>query len=229
MTNTLVPSGSTVAFGASTTWGWGGGSGGYSAAEGGYEGDGYPRQLAAMNNWVVPNYGIVGDALTAPTTHDPVNARQRFQDFIATNYDIHGIVAWIGTNDLSTGATATQIVNAYRAMIGSATAVAAPLFLCTIQPQGWGSTDQKEIYREQVNNWIRQGHADAGVYYAIDVEQALKGSNSRVMDSRFIANGISANPQTGYPHLSVPGYGVVAQSVTSGMASPVNSLPLVTY
>jgi lysophospholipase L1-like esterase len=218
--------GSTVAFGASTTWGWGAGSGGYSAAEGGYEGDSYPRQLAAMTGWDVDNQGIAGDKLTAGSAHDTyTNALFRFEAYVAANPGQRAIVVWIGINDITSGQAPSLLKTGYTRMITAAAAAGTPLFLMTLQPVGLAAGSAYELAREDVNNWIRAGHGA----YVIDVEPKLAGSSLNVMNNVYIANGHSANPQTGYPHLSVVGYAVVAQAVTTGTNSPVTSVPLVTY
>lgn len=216
----------TVAFGASTTWGWGAGSGGYSAAEGGYEGDSYPSQLAAMTGWPVDNQGIAGDKLTAGSDHDTyTNALFRFEAYVAANPSSRAMVVWIGVNDITSGQAASLLKTGYTRMISAAQTAGVPIFIMTLQPVGLAIGSASELVREDVNNWIRNGNGA----YVIEAETKLAGSNPTVMNSTYIANGHSANPQTGYPHLSVVGYAVVAQAVTTGTNSPVTSVPQVTY
>ncbi|TVZ00493.1 hypothetical protein EAS64_38410 [Trebonia kvetii] len=215
-----------LAFGSSTTWGWGGGSGGFSEASADYEGDSYPRQLAALSGWNVLNYGIVGDRVTTATTHDPHPCSVRFATMLADNRDADAVVIWIGENDVSNGSTATQIVNGYKQLIAMANTAGTKTFIATLPGTNYSATAAKEVTRQQVNNWIRQDHGQDG---CVEVEGALMGASRRVMASGYVADGMTANPQTGYPHLTPVGYAVVAQTMYLALLNPACPIPPVTY
>jgi lysophospholipase L1-like esterase len=215
-----------LAFGSSSTWGWGGGSGGFSEANGDYEGDSYPRQLAALSGWNVLNYGIAGDRVTTVTAHDPHPCSVRFAAMLARNPDADAVVIWIGENDLSGGSTATQIVNGYKQLIAAASGAGAKAFIATLQGANFSATAAAEVARQQVNNWIRQNHGQDG---CVEAEGALMGASRQVMASGYVANGKTANPQTGYPHLTPVGYAVVAQTMYLALLNPVCPIPPVTY
>lgn len=215
-----------LAFGASATWGWGGGSGGYSKASGGYEGDSYPRQLAALSGWNVLNYGIVGDRVTTATTYDPHPCSVRFATMLAGNPDADAVLIWIGENDVSNGSTATQIVNGYKQLITAANTARIKVFLATLQGANYSATAAKEVTRQQVSNWIRQNHGQDG---CVEAEGALMGASRQVMAPGYVADGKTANPQTGYPHLTPVGYAVVAQTVYLALLNPACPVPQVTY
>jgi len=215
-----------LAFGASVTWGWGGGSGGYGEASGGCEGDSYPRQLAALSGWNVLNYGIAGDRVTTATAHDPHPCSVRFATMLADNPDADAVVVWIGENDISNGSTATQIVNGYKQLIAAANTAGTRIFTATLQSANYSATEAREVTRQQVNNWIRQDHGQDG---CVEVEGALMGASRQVMAPGYVADGKTANPQTGYPHLTPIGYAVVAQTMYLALLNPACPIPPVTY
>ena len=215
-----------LAFGASTTWGWGSGSGGYSQAHGDYEGDSYPRQLAALSRWNVLNYGIVGDQVTAATAHDPAPCPVRFAAILAANPDADAVLVWIGENDVSGGATEAQIIDGYSQLIAAAHTAKTKIFMATLQGANDSATAAKELTRQQVNNWIRQDNGQDG---CVEVEGATMGASRQVMAPGYVANGKTAFPQTGYPHLTPAGYAVVAETMYLALLNPVCSLPQVTY
>lgn len=215
-----------LAFGASATWGWGGGSGGYGRAGDGYEGDSYPRQLAALSRWNVLNYGIAGDRVTMATTHDPHPCSARFATMLADNPDADAVAIWIGEDDVNNGSTATQVIDGYKQLIAAAKTAGAKVFLATLQGANYSATAAKEVTRQHVNNWIRQDHGQDG---CVEVEGALKGASRQVMASGYVADGRTANPRIGYPHLTPVGYAVVAQTMYLALLNPTCPVPPVAY
>ena len=95
-----------------------------------------------------------------------------------------------------------------------------------VQSANYSATDARELTRQQVNNWIRQNHGQDG---CVEVEGALMGASRQVMASGYVADGMTANPQTGYPHLTPVGYAVVAQTMYLALLNPAVPIPPVTY
>jgi lysophospholipase L1-like esterase len=220
--SSCVSAGAIAAFGASTTWGRGGGSGGYSAAVGGTEGTGsYPAQLARITGREVVNAGIVGDRVTGTSAHDPLTGIQRFERFITANPNIKCVVVWEGINDIAAGVKASAVEAGYIQMLAAAKAENVRVFLMTLQPAGFSPNSSQERNRELVNNWIRQGH---GAYGVIDAAAKLAGSAENVMRHNYIADGSGVNPARGYPHLSMTGYRVVASAVANGIEHPAGAV-----
>ena len=124
------------------------------------------------------------------------------------------------------GSTATQIVNGYKQLIATANTAGTKTFTATLQGVNYSATAAREVTRQQVNNWIRQDHGQDG---CVEVEGALMGASRQVMASGYVADGMTANPQTGYPHLTPVGYAVVAQTMYLALLNPACPIPPVTY
>ena len=124
------------------------------------------------------------------------------------------------------GSTATQIVNGYKQLIAAANTAGTKIFTATLQSANYSAMDARELTRQQVNNWIRQNHGQDG---CVEVEGALMGASRQVMAPGYVADGMTANPQTGYPHLTPTGYAVVAQTMYLALLNPAVPIPPVTY
>ena len=213
-----------TAFGASTTWGWGAGSTGYSAATG-TEGFSYPYQLRHAYGWESSNMGIVGDQLTRRSSQDPYfDGTVRFEAYVTAVKDGSvsrptAIVLWEGSNDITstdygtiTPATeACRIAATYTQMLNAAAGAGIPVYLATLQPDQWKASDPREQTRQLLNHWIRDLHGAAG---EIEVDKAVRGDtdNSVAIDYRADPHGPGPNPQ-GVPHLNPIGYNQVAVAV----------------
>lgn len=221
---------SVVAFGDSLTWGAGAGSSWSTGTSGptgsGYEGDSYPKQLAALSGWSVTNEGIAGDLVTAGSVNDVQNGTDRFQDLVPTEPAGTTFVVMLGFNDAAAQKTPTAIVDGYKRMITDAHAADDTIFFATIPPGDWAVTDPREVIREAVNNWIRTVGAADGV---IDAEAAVAGAGATSTPAQYRANGKTANPNSAIPHLTPAGYALIAQAVYNGVTSPVKTLPAASY
>lgn len=216
-----------VAFGDSLTWGAGSGSSdgpGMSGPAGcGYQGDNYPSQLAALSGWQVDCQGINGDMVTSGSVNDALNGTVRFEQLAPGQPAGTVFVAWIGVNDVEHAVGGSQIAAGYTRMIAAAHAAGGLMFLCTLPPIA-GLAAIRETQRQNVNNWVRQGHGQDGT---VDLEAAL-GSPSAI-SAHLTANGQTVNPVTSVPHLNPAGYAVVAGAVYARVTSPVAVLPQVSY
>lgn len=221
---------SVVCFGDSLTWGAGSGSSftaGNAGPEGsGYEGDSYPFQLSMLSDMSVVNQGIFGDMVTSGSANDPINGTDRLQNLIPTLAAGTIIVVLLGINDVAQFKTPTAIVNGYKRMITDAVAASCPLFLATLTPVNWSTSEPRETVRETVNNWIRGPRGQTGV---IDLEAAISNPDHRTMPAQYVANGHTVNPNVGAPHLTPVGYAALAQAVYNGIVSPVVPIPAVSY
>lgn len=216
-----------VAFGDSLTWGAGSGSSngpGMSGPDGnGYQGDNYPSQLAALSGWQVNCQGINGDMVTSGSVNDTLNGTVRFEQLVPTVPAGTVFVVWLGVNDVEQAKAGSQIVTGYTRMITAAHAAGDLVFLCTLPPIA--ALDAiRETQRENVNNWIRQGHGQDGT---IDLEAVL-GTPVR-LSPQLTANGQTVNPVTSVPHLNPVGYAVVASTVYAKVTHPVTVVRPVSY
>lgn len=216
-----------VSFGDSLTWGAGSGSStsaGMSGPAGnGYEGDSYPSQLAALSGWDVTNQGINGDMVTSGSVNDVLNGTVRFEQLVPAVPPGSVLVVWLGVNDVEQAVGGSQIVAGYTRMIAAAHAAGDLVFLATLPPIA-GLAAIRETQRENVNNWIRQGHGQDGT---VDLEAVL--GTPTALSQQLAANGQTVNPVTSVPHLNPAGYAVVAGYVHEKVTHPVTVVPPVVY
>jgi lysophospholipase L1-like esterase len=216
-----------VCFGDSLTWGAGSGSSNGTGVSGptgnGYEGDSYPAQLAALSGWQVSNQGINGDMVTSGSVNDALNATVRFEQLAPTEPAGTAFVVWAGVNDVEHAVGGSQIVVGYARMIAAAHDAGSTVFLAILPPIA-GLAAIRETQRQNVNNWIRQGHGQDGT---VDLEAVL--GTPTVLSAQYAANGQTVNPVTSVPHLNPLGYAVVASTVHEKVTHPVVVVPPVTY
>lgn len=216
-----------VCFGDSLTWGAGSGSSNGTGMSGpagsGYQGDSYPSQLAALSGWAVTNQGINGDMVTSGSVNDALNGTVRFEQLVPAEPPGTTFVVWLGVNDVEQAVGGSQIVTGYTRMITAAHAAGDLIFLATLPPVA-GLAAIRETQRQNVNNWIRQGHGQDGT---IDLEAVL--GTPVTLSPKFAANGQTVNPVTSVPHLNPLGYAVVASTVYAKVTHPVAVLPPVSY
>jgi hypothetical protein len=189
----------------------------------GYEGDSYPSQLAALSGWAVANEGINGDMVTSGSANDPLNGTVRFEQLVPTVPPGATFVVWIGVNDVEHAVGGSQIVAGYTRMIAAAHAAGDLIFLATLPPIA-GLAAIRETQRQNVNNWIRQGHGQDGT---VDLEAYL-GTPVK-LSPQLAANGQTVNPVTSVPHLNPVGYAVAAATVYAKVTHPVAVIPPVAY
>lgn len=92
---------------------------------------------------------------------------------------ISRLVVLLGTNDLWFGATATQVIAGLQQVIAAAHAAGVPVIVSTLLPRAQSKqwTPQEEIYRQEVNAWIRStGSIDAVIDFAAVVADVYNGS-----------------------------------------------------
>jgi len=125
-----------------------------------------------------------------------------------------GVLFMEGINDLGLSQrTASQLINGYKELINMAHADRKKIFLGTLPPASNATVDgtrqapHSEMYREQVNAWIRSQRLANGV---VDFDRALRNpSNPTVMNPAYVG------PDKLHPNLL--GYQVMADAVPLSM------------
>lgn len=148
--------GTVVAFGPSTTDGYGSTVGANHR---------YPDYLAddllsrpAGQRWAVANAGLFGNQLLRDQDGSyGVSGLHRYEQDVLSQPGVKYVIVWEGTNDLSNGATAAQLEPAYQTLISGAHQNGITVIGATLQPTG--ATGTHEAQREDVNDWIRSSGA----------------------------------------------------------------------
>jgi lysophospholipase L1-like esterase len=129
---------------------------------------------------------------------------------------VRGVILQEGINDLGIPpaiTTPSQLIAGYEKVIAMAHARGVKIWLGTLLPasnsiiDGPTSAPLSEIYREQVNSWIRNQHLADGV---IDFDAALRDPNNPT-----ILNPLYSSADHLHPNLL--GYQVMADTVTLSM------------
>jgi lysophospholipase L1-like esterase len=121
-----------------------------------------------------------------------------------------GVLFMEGINDLGLSqATASQLISGYKQVIAMAHAAGKRIWLGTVPPASNAAVDgtreapHSEVYREQVNAWIRSQRLADGV---VDFDRALRSSSNPT-----VMNPAYAGPDDLHPNLL--GYRVMAAAV----------------
>lgn len=130
----------------------------------------WPHLWAARNNALAINL-----AQSGTTTYDwSLGAAQRW-----TRTDIAGcapdaVFVGLGSNDAANQASLGTVQGYMRDTIANARALAPnkPLYLHTVPPRGWATSDAKETNRLALNDWLRT--APLGVTGIVDMDLALR-------------------------------------------------------
>ena len=125
-----------------------------------------------------------------------------------------GVLFVEGINDLGlSDRTASQLVNGYEEIINMGHAAGKKVWLGTLPPASNATVDgtrqapHSEMYRRQINAWIRSQHLANGV---VDFDRALRDpSNPAVMNPAYVG------PDNLHPNLL--GYHVMAEAVPLSM------------
>jgi lysophospholipase L1-like esterase len=156
----------------------------------------------------VANAAIAGNRIVAggngPT------ALERLARDVLPRAGVTHVVFFEGTNDIASGATATQVIDGTKRIIDQVHATGMNILGVTIVPRGRpdsvrGWTAEMESHRLAVNRWIRTDAAFDGV---IDFDALLTGgpvsSNGQSIKPEFNCDGI---------HPNAAGYRVMANAV----------------
>ena len=166
----------------------------------------------------VVNAGISSNRLV--TDGEPLllglSGVQRFEEDALDVPGVKGVIVLEGINDLGippATTTPSQLIAGYEELIAMAHARGVKIWLATLTPasnailDGTISAPHSELYREQVNAWIRSQHLADGV---IDFDAALRDpSNPAVL------NPLYSGPDHLHPNLL--GYQVMADGVSLSM------------
>ena len=145
----------------------------------------------------VLNLGIGG---TRVAGSNPTSGISRFQDDILNQSGLRWVIIFHGTNDIAAGASATTIIDAYKAMISDAHERNIKVYGTTITPFKGHShySEAHENVRKTVNEWIRTpGNFDA----CIDFDQAIRDpENPEKMMAEYTNDWLHPNTE-GYAFL----------------------------
>jgi lysophospholipase L1-like esterase len=163
----------------------------------------------------VVNEGIGGNTLTREGLQPPPDsppALERFDRDVLSHHGVTDVVEFVGTNDIRRGASAEQVIAAKTEIAKRVRAKGLRVIGVTIIPRhnvppsgtntGWD--DQKTMFRNQVNQWIRsKGPFDA----VLDFDKVVRDpANADLIDSPFnCGDGIHPSPLGYYRMgLSIP-------------------------
>lgn len=159
----------------------------------------YPTQCLSSLNYRGYNSGVPG----ATSADVLVNVTTEIDAKMDIKCNRQYAVLWIGANDLTTATTAATIESNIQSWCTGRKATGAKVIICTITPRT-GLTGPQETKRTDVNTWLNANFstfADGIVDLAAD-SRLSNASNLTYYDS-------------GGTHMTLAGYGVVAQLVTA--------------
>ena len=124
----------------------------------------------------VVNKGLSGSKITT-------NGLQIFSNDVLKVKGVTYIIVLIGINDINTNKNSSQIISAYKQIIEEAHKNNLFIYAGTILPFGnykkWNK--EKEIIRQEVNNWIRNTKSDDGGFDGIfDFNKLIKDPNDEI-------------------------------------------------
>jgi lysophospholipase L1-like esterase len=161
----------------------------------------------------VVNAGISGNTLTRANLMPPPNSppgTERLDRDVLEQAGITHVILFIGTNDISRGASAAQVMAGMQGVIDRVKAIGLKIIVVTIIPRhnqpptgsspGWD--DAKTAIRNEVNNWIRhQANFDA----ILDFDEVVRDpANPNLINPMFNCDGVHPNSF---------GYFVMGQSI----------------
>lgn len=155
----------------------------------------------ATSNVSVLNMGIGGNTILSgglgPT------ALTRFDRDILEQSGVKYAIIFEGVNDIGSGATSANIINAYKQFITKAHENNIRIYGATITPIGGSQYASGERVRTEVNDWIRtSGEFDA----VIDFDAAVRNPNNQTMLLGIYDSG-------DHLHLSPAGYKKMAEVI----------------
>jgi len=143
--------------------------------------------MSANINRAVVNEGIGGNTIVDVAGYNPpVNSPpgvDRFDRDVLSHPNVSHVILFLGTNDIRRGATASQVENGIKNVIGRAKAKGIKVVGATIVPRhtlvpgvadtGWDSAKTK--IRNDVNAWIRKG---AGFDAVLDFDKVVRSQDN---------------------------------------------------
>jgi lysophospholipase L1-like esterase len=187
-------------------------------ANGRYPDDLQRRLIAAGIPLSVVNAGIGSNRVV--TDGEPLmmglSALQRFREDALDVPGVKGVLFVEGINDLGLPpetTTPAQLIAGYEQIIAMAHAAGVKIWIGTLSPasnaffDGTITAPLSEVYREQVNAWIRSQHLADGV---VDFDAALRDPSDPT-----VLNPAYAGPDNLHPNLA--GYQVMANTVDLSM------------
>ena len=142
----------------------------------------------------VVNKGINGNRLTT-------QGIERFSHDVLEVKGVSHILVLYGVNDINLiNATSADIILAFRQIIAEAHQNNLLIFAGTILPYGkfYRWTEQREKYRQEVNNWIRNTKSENGGFDAVfDFDNLLKDpkSETKLYEDYDSGDGLHPNPE----------------------------------
>lgn len=164
--------------------------------------DRYPDQMAIKLGRAakVLNYGVGGQTISYFTNHCDVS----LGGYIGTNgLATNVVVFWIGSNDLTSGATAADMESEYAYLVTKTLAGGAFGLQCTLLPRVDVGGTTETLVRQPFNTWIRTNYASSLVDLASDSRL-----NSYTNTTYFDPDGI---------HLTKTGYAAVGELVANAV------------
>jgi lysophospholipase L1-like esterase len=218
MTGSSSQEGSVVAFGDSLTDGYGSTVDGQAT---------WPDRLAhrlaaAGRNVGVVNAGISGNTITMAGLGQP-RGLDRFEADVIDRAGVKAVVLFIGTNDLTLGATSSQVIDGLSQLSAAAHDQGITVIGATLIPRrgGWGGyDDMKDVAREEVNAYIRTSPDFDSV---ADFDAAVRNNNPDYPfpglpnSERWLAPAYNIGDWT---HLNDAGYSALADSIDLGSLIP---------
>ncbi|GAA2215817.1 SGNH/GDSL hydrolase family protein [Nonomuraea monospora] len=142
----------------------------------------WPDRLAARlaaqpgRHPAVVNTGIGGNRVLTDTAQDGQSLLNRLERDVLSRAGLTHVILLEGGNDLRNGATADQLITAYKEIITKVRARGAKIYGGTITPckGGSGHTGTVEAHRRTVNAWIAtSGEFDGVIDFATAVADPL--------------------------------------------------------
>jgi len=170
--------------------------------------------LPAGEAKAVVNEGIAGNRIAPPGGNGPAGLVRLDRDVLDRAGATH-VILFEGTNDISGGATAAQVIAATRQVIDRVHAKGLSIVGVTIIPRGrpesmMGWDLDKEKHRLAVNAWIR---TDAAFDAVIDFDPLMKGGP-------VYAGSQSLKPEFNcgdYTHPNPAGYKAMGEAIDLGV------------
>jgi len=169
------------------------------------------RFAAASLPKAVVNESIAGNRIIAEAGNGPTGLDRLDRDVLSRAGASH-VVYFMGTNDLSGGATSKEIIDASLNLISRVRAKGMKIIAVTIVPRGnptpgAGFTALQEQYRLEINSWIRTAGKFDGV---IDFDALLTDTVKSTLGALILKPQYACGD---YIHANAAGYQLMGNSI----------------